>query len=198
MNAARLANDLRRRYGRLFASLPKQMRFWRVRHLTGLITLASRFPAGAEGLEVGSFAGESAVLFLESGVRSLVCLDCWTLPPCPEARRGRIALAEKTFDAVQAAFPKRIAKWRMPSDYGMEQLAREGRRFDFVYIDADHSEEAVLRDIALARPLIKPGGLLAGHDYGRAFLPGVTRAVDQALGGPDETFEDYSWLKRLA
>ena len=37
--------------------------------------------------------------------------------------------------------------------------------FDFIYIDADHSFEAVKRDLELAWPLIRPGGALAGHDY---------------------------------
>ena len=36
--------------------------------------------------------------------------------------------------------------------------------FDFVYIDADHS--LAREDILLWYPLVKKGGILAGHDYG--------------------------------
>lgn len=37
--------------------------------------------------------------------------------------------------------------------------------FDFVYIDATHSYEAVDNDIKLWRGKIKPDGFLCGHDY---------------------------------
>lgn len=36
---------------------------------------------------------------------------------------------------------------------------------DFVYLDADHSYEAVKEDIKAWWPKIKPGGILAGHDW---------------------------------
>lgn len=37
--------------------------------------------------------------------------------------------------------------------------------FDFVYIDADHSKEAVLRDMQQWWPKVAVGGTLAGHNY---------------------------------
>ena len=36
--------------------------------------------------------------------------------------------------------------------------------FDLVFIDADHEEEAVLADINMWEPRLRPGGILAGHD----------------------------------
>jgi hypothetical protein len=54
-------------------------------------------------------------------------------------------------------------------------------------VDAAHDEASVRRDIALARRLLRPGGLLCGHDYSE-FWPGVMAAVDdlvpQASRGP--------------
>lgn len=52
---------------------------------------------------------------------------------------------------------------------------------DFVFIDADHSFEAVQRDIEAWRSKVRPGGWFGGHDYNRKF-PGVLRAVDGAFG----------------
>jgi hypothetical protein len=49
---------------------------------------------------------------------------------------------------------------------------------DFVYIDGSHSYESVRNDIAAWWPLVAPGGILAGDDYGRQ-LPGVVQAVDE-------------------
>lgn len=37
--------------------------------------------------------------------------------------------------------------------------------FGAVYLDADHSELGIMMDLALWWPLIRHGGVLAGHDY---------------------------------
>ena len=37
-------------------------------------------------------------------------------------------------------------------------------RFDFLFIDGDHSYEGVLRDFITYYPLVRPGGLIAFHD----------------------------------
>jgi predicted O-methyltransferase YrrM len=49
----------------------------------------------------------------------------------------------------------------------------------FVFIDAEHTYEAVKRDITAWLPKVKPGGILSGHDYGHV---GVTPAVHEVLG----------------
>ena len=54
------------------------------------------------------------------------------------------------------------------------------RSFDFAFLDGFHETEAVDRDARLILPLLRPGALLAFHDYGRF---GVRSAVD-ALGLP--------------
>lgn len=67
---------------------------------------------------------------------------------------------------------------------------------DLVFIDGDHSYEGCKGDIEAWLPNIKPGGILAIHDYKKATLiydeetcphprpwPGVDRAVDELLVG---------------
>jgi predicted O-methyltransferase YrrM len=66
--------------------------------------------------------------------------------------------------------------------------------FEWIYVDADHSEEAVYADLCAAEPLIVPGGYLAGHDIcmpGNEHMvarhyPGVLRAVERFC-------EDFQW-----
>lgn len=53
--------------------------------------------------------------------------------------------------------------------------------FDFVFIDADHSERSVTEDIMDWKSKVKKGGWLGGHDYSRKF-PGVIKAVDRIFG----------------
>jgi predicted O-methyltransferase YrrM len=50
--------------------------------------------------------------------------------------------------------------------------------FDLAFIDALHTAEAVKADAQAVLPLLKPGGTMAFHDYGR-HLFGVTGAVDE-------------------
>mmetsp|Transcript_24236 Transcript_24236/g.51663 ORF Transcript_24236/g.51663 Transcript_24236/m.51663 type:complete len:469 (-) Transcript_24236:310-1716(-) len=48
---------------------------------------------------------------------------------------------------------------------------------DLVFIDGDHSEQGVLEDIRLWRPLLRPGGILAGHDLFNPAFDGVLSAL---------------------
>ena len=54
---------------------------------------------------------------------------------------------------------------------------------DFVYLDADHAYEAVAADIRRWFCKLRPGGILAGHDFLDGILPegdfGVTTAVQE-------------------
>lgn len=58
---------------------------------------------------------------------------------------------------------------------------------DIVFIDANHAYEYVIKDIEAWLPKIKPGGILAGHDYGWS---GVNRAVHEKFGNNILTQEE--------
>jgi hypothetical protein len=64
---------------------------------------------------------------------------------------------------------------------------------DAVFIDADHSYEAVKMDIENWMPKVRKGGILAGHDYNSAW-PGVIRAVNEIF--PEAQKIDYCWVKQ--
>ena len=55
--------------------------------------------------------------------------------------------------------------------------------FDFVYIDALHTYDACVADMAAWYPKAKPGALFAGDDFGDAMLPAVANAFNVALIG---------------
>lgn len=54
-------------------------------------------------------------------------------------------------------------------------------RVDMVFIDGDHRYETVVKDIKKAYELLKPGGIISGHDYGEKNWPGVKKAVDELV-----------------
>lgn len=65
---------------------------------------------------------------------------------------------------------------------------------DAVFIDGDHSFDGVMRDARLARALVRPGGLIAFHDYGNPHVE-VTAALDhlEQEGWPLNQIEG-SWI----
>ena len=65
------------------------------------------------------------------------------------------------------------------SDASAKYVADES--VDLVFIDADHSEEWVRKDLTAWFPKVKQGGIVAGHDYGSHNHPGVKIAVDEFL-----------------
>lgn len=56
--------------------------------------------------------------------------------------------------------------------------------FDFIYIDANHSYQAVKEDLEIWFPKLKNGGIIAGHDYlNKPPTFGVKDAVDEFFQG---------------
>jgi hypothetical protein len=136
-------------------------------------------------VEVGTASGESANIFASSDkVIRMWCVDRWS----------RDAAIEAQFDVVKARYPEIIQKIKASS---VEAATRfDNQSLDFVYIDATHTYEQVLKDIRTWQPKIKPGGYIGGHDYTPKF-PGVVQAVYETFGNPVRVFEDTSWLVRV-
>jgi predicted O-methyltransferase YrrM len=68
----------------------------------------------------------------------------------------------------------------------LNQLIKEGRTFDFIYIDAGHTYADVSVDLALASQLLSPGGTIGMNDYimGDYYYDtvyGVVQAVNEFL-----------------
>ena len=78
-----------------------------------------------------------------------------------------------------------------------------GNQYDLIFIDGDHSYEAVAKDIQKTLPLLKPDGLLAFHDYrthlnefegDNAFDEGVTNAVNELISNGGEIIARHKTL----
>ena len=55
---------------------------------------------------------------------------------------------------------------------------------DFLFIDASHDYESVLKDLRAWVPLVKPGGVICGDDWNREERPDLKGSVRKA-------FEDF-------
>ncbi len=127
--------------------------------------------------EIGSYAGESAEIFAKYFDR-VWCVDTWNFAYVSEQH------VMTSWKAVETSFDERshaagnIHKWKMTSTSAAEFVTDAS--LDFVYVDADHSYEAVKEDIRLWLPKVHKGGYIGGHDFSY-YHPGVPKAVLEAF-----------------
>jgi len=167
----------------------------------GLLNLIKHLPKNCIMVELGSYSGDSAVLFAAHAQR-LYCVDPWDRLDLSivSSVKQRKSLEELPFDKVEQHFDykmrefKNVEKLKLFSDEAV--LRFKDASLNFVYIDALHTYDDVKRDIALWLPKIRLNGYIGGHDYNVRW-PGVKQAVDEAFGKPHFIFEDHSWLVRL-
>lgn len=117
----------------------------------------------------------------------LLSIDPWTAAPQNEyVDLANVTQAEhdRNYEATRAKLARygsRSSVWRMSSARAAANVPPHS--LDFVYIDARHDFDSVKEDLALWYGRVRPGGILAGHDYLDGELPGgrfgVKRAVDE-------------------
>lgn len=166
--------------------------------------------AGDTLVEVGVAYGRSLAYLarraIDAGSHALILgVDPWpeiwgNWDDRPEllARYGGNARA--AFEGEMAAHAveerERVGVWQMTSLEAAEVMrATMGPFVSFVFIDGCHDEASVTADIAAWLPLVRPGGVIAGHDHTPAW-PGVERAVRAAFGDAYEVRKS-SWWKRV-
>ncbi len=154
---------------------------------------------GGVFVEVGSFLGRSTAYLADAVRRSgksvtLYAVDTWegaddiTGRMAGEMQQDGFPLYERFVANVAACgLTRYVRPVRCDSVAAADRFA-DGS-VDFVFIDADHSCEAVYADIAAWWPKVKPGGVIAGHDYDER---GVKTAVD-AVFGPGHATSLRSW-----
>lgn len=92
----------------------------------------------------------------------------------------------------------RVAVLQTYSQHALPALFYEGRRFDLVWIDGDHTAEVVEHDVTWALKMLNPGGVIACHDYDEVTCPGVRTALDKLFGGPGELTDTLAVYTGLA
>ncbi|MEM9046073.1 MAG: class I SAM-dependent methyltransferase [Pseudomonadota bacterium] len=133
--------------------------------------LLSALPKGSRCAELGVWRGAfSQQILAEVKPKSLVLVDPWAFVPTFEDRwyGGLFAKSQSDMDAIHDAVAERFAAnseveiVRMKSD---DFLSTTEMEFDWIYIDGDHSEEPVYRDLCLSWERVVPGGAVCGDDY---------------------------------
>jgi cephalosporin hydroxylase len=152
--------------------------------------MIGRAPDHATFVEVGCWLGKSTA-YCASRIRdcgkpiAFYAVDTWLGSPSEPAMVEAVAQAGgSVYDLFRANMQEAgvleaIRPVRLPSVAAATLFANGS--LDFVFIDADHTYDAVQADIAAWRPKIKSGGILAGHDWHT--YGSVQQAVTAMLGG---------------
>ena len=154
--------------------------------------LLSSLPQNARVCELGSWMGRSicsvADIILEKNIA--VCIVDTFEGTIGEEEQHKIA---KQID-LREEFIKNITRfglganvetYKTTTDEGFVKFNNDGTKFDLVFVDADHSTEAVSKDIRNYFLLLKENcSILAGHDF-------VWETVRKAL---ENTIEKREWL----
>lgn len=164
----------------------------------GLVKLIMKVSEGVHTplkmIEIGTFAGESTSIFAMSGYfNSIEVIDPWgKVEEWDDANLYEECIWTDIIEAyhINTRHWDYIKHYREYSQDCHEKF--EDQSYDLVYIDGDHSQEAVERDIELYLPKVKKGGWIGGHDFGA--WKGVTKAVNNTIGAPKHLFRDSSWL----
>ena len=155
------------------------------RHLEGCRVLPNRMallellPKDGVVAEVGVANGDfSAAILDRNHPRTLHLIDLWA-----SSFSGSDDLA---FKSVSKRFANEVREDRVQfhRDYSWDAISKLApASLDWIYIDAGHDYDDVVKDLEVARHAIKPDGFITGHDYVKWSSPngrfGVVEAVNE-------------------
>lgn len=140
------------------------------------------------GAELGVRRGDFSKAILESNTSvKLILVDIWQGLP----EFGMLNVEGERYDQMEAnyqtcllnvsSFNDRVTIIRRLTTEAASYV--EDNSLDFVFIDATHTYDALLKDILAWKNKIKPNGMICGHDYHPFFdNGGMIRGVKEAFG----------------
>lgn len=158
-------------------------------------------------LQIGAYTGDASKWLLDNILTSnssfLIDVDTW---------RGSEESAHKDFDwkDVESVYDKKISYYKnviKEKTDSQSYLTSCSQIFDFIYIDGDHTSDAVYKDATLSFSLLRQEGIMAfddylwHHDSGNKELEpklGIDRFINEKLGSIEILYSAYQvWIKKL-
>jgi hypothetical protein len=157
------------------------------------------------GAELGIWYGNTSKQFSDRDIKELHLVDSWSVEPYKESSEiewskylskyqkvtgefsaeGFQRYYDKVYQSVVDKFKddNRVIVHRMTTDDWFVAAASQGLELDWIYVDASHSYQGVLKDLESSLTIVKAGGLILGDDYRweKTGKEGVTRAVDEFI-----------------
>jgi hypothetical protein len=147
--------------------------------------LLSALPPGGAAAEIGvATGGFSEVILKRAQPRLLHLVDPWEFQDRADYLEDRNnvpqEVADKRYNDVKARFARQIEGGQVALHRAYSVEAAQGvadGSLDWIFIDAMHTREAVLEDLAAWSPKVKKDGFILGHDYANH-----TRAREAGFG----------------
>lgn len=139
-----------------------------------------------EGVEIGCLDGFSSAIILDASRLRLYSID----PFIPDSMEASLIGSEERYRHNVAPYGDRS---ELIKGYSQDVVIGWKRPLVFLFVDGDHTPQAVARDLYQWTPLLQKGGLLALHDSrmhrpgGARFHPGPSQAaMDYVFNKPDD------------
>ncbi len=149
------------------------------------------FTTGAEiGIEQGLF---TEVLCQANPQATIYAIDAW------QAYSGyREHVSQDKLDGFYEAAKARLAPYpmcRIMRRFSLDAVEEfEDNSLDFVFIDSNHDLRHVIDDLAEWSKRVRPGGIVAGHDYRKDKKAGALFHVKQAVGAFTDAYGISPWF----
>ena len=157
-----------------------------------------KIPRYADVVEVGSWKGKSGHA-LASGLRDsgscakLYCVDTFK-GALTNTDQMKQAIKDNPLEEIRKNL-KEFTPTIMVADSVVAANEFNKESIDFLFLDANHDYEYVIKDIEAWLPKISPHGIICGHDY-REGYKGVKQAVEEKFKD-FKTFPDSIWHYKL-
>lgn len=123
---------------------------------------AKHIPKGSRILEIGTLAGDYAeVLIKEVSPDSIDLVDVFKAYDWPDCNRFT---KHNHLDFVKNRF-KNVNNVTYHVGYSNDILPKLNKKFDYIYIDANHDYEHCKADLVNSLPLLAEGGIIGFNDY---------------------------------
>jgi len=161
-------------------------------------------------IEVGSWMGQSSCNLASSVKRvgltecSVICIDTWlgSLEHWVDPELRAHMKLKNGFPTFYYDFLSNVANlglqdvvvpMPMPSLTGAALLKKKGIKAELIYIDGSHETLDVYNDLEAYWPLLAPGGIIFGDDWGWESVSTAVKAFSAQIGSPVLMASQINW-----
>lgn len=162
-----------------------------VEELSFLAEVSSNLKDDSIVYEIGSLCGRSSRAIADNSPEkcTIYCIDPWDfiIPAWNEL----IVIDQATFMQFCVNLHDHMTSFKViPIRMKWEDFTPSVKA-DFIFIDGNHTYDAVRHDVMKALKYIKDDGIIAGHDYTN--FDGVHRVVNELFSKSDIHVKDTIW-----
>lgn len=168
----------------------------------GLVPKIAALGSDITGCELGVSYGFNLVYFLDNlpNIKKVYAIDPYM--PYDDGPGGYVT--QEVIDRVKQCMLNNIEPHKDKVEF-INKMSKDAVKdipddsLDYIFIDGDHSYEAVASDMEIYYSKVKSGGIFAGHDRG---LVGVDKAISEFaakhnLNSPEECANAcWYWVKK--